>query len=245
MFFLPANTTSQLQPLDLGIIKNFKVHYRRFLLKYVLSKIDECDTTSDVIKSVNILIAIRWVAQAWRMVKSETISKCFRKAGVLDTSMEVVTCGLEEDDEDPFLTSDDAYSELQALIDKTMTAQEKCAVDEYVNGDDDLAVCVDLDSDCWEENFLAQIGQDGQETPQVPDDDEDEDEDVQEMDGELPPLLKLHSYKEAIQSLEDVQQFLYSRGHTKEAMCIGSSIDTVASLKTISSKQTTLHNYFC
>ena len=85
--FLPANTTSRLQPLDLGIIKNFKVHYRTLFLRYILSKIEECETASDVVKSVNILIAIRWVAQAWSKVKAETICKCFRKAGVLDATM--------------------------------------------------------------------------------------------------------------------------------------------------------------
>ena len=154
VFFLPANTTSKLQPLYLGIIQNFKVHYHSLFLRYVLSKIDECDSATDVAKSVNILVAIRWVAQAWSKVKAETISKCFRKAGVLNTSMEVVTRGLDEDNDDPFLESD-ACVELQGLIDRTMTTEESCAVNEYLSGDDDLPVCVDLDSDNWNDNFLA------------------------------------------------------------------------------------------
>ena len=60
--YFPLNTTSVLQPLDLGEINAFKVHYRRYFLRYVISKIDECDRASDVAKSINLLIAIRWVS---------------------------------------------------------------------------------------------------------------------------------------------------------------------------------------
>ena len=49
-------------------------------------------------KSVNILLAVRWVAKVWSMVKAETISKCFKKAGILDSSMDMVT----RDEEDTF-----------------------------------------------------------------------------------------------------------------------------------------------
>ena len=98
--FLPPNTTSTLQPLDLGIITNFKVHYQQYFFRSVLSKIDECDSASDVVKSVDILVAIRWVALAWSQVTTETITKCFKKAGILDVGLDVVNRGIE-DDSDP------------------------------------------------------------------------------------------------------------------------------------------------
>ena len=73
VMWLPANTTSKLQLLDLGIIKNLKTYYRKSLLKSVLSKIEECKTGSEVASSVNVLIAIRWIAQAWDKVQEKTI----------------------------------------------------------------------------------------------------------------------------------------------------------------------------
>lgn len=152
--FLPANTTSKLQPLDLGIIQNFKVHYRHLFLRYVLSKIDECETATEVVNSINILIAIRWVAQAWGKVKAETITKCFRKAGILDSGMAVVSSDLEED---PFLDIDESV-ELQSLINDVMPTNDSCNVEEYVNGDDIIPVCNDMDSDTWEENFYCNLG---------------------------------------------------------------------------------------
>ena len=53
IIFLPPNTTSHLQPLDLGIIQNFKVFYRKLFLRFLLSKIDQTTgTASQLVQSV-------------------------------------------------------------------------------------------------------------------------------------------------------------------------------------------------
>ena len=57
--FLPKNTTSRLQPLDAGIIRNFKVKYRKYLVKYVLSRINYNVSVAEIIQDVNILMTIR------------------------------------------------------------------------------------------------------------------------------------------------------------------------------------------
>ena len=56
--FLPKNTTSKLQPLDAGIIKNFKVFYSKQLLQHVLARIKPGCKASDVISSVDLLKSI-------------------------------------------------------------------------------------------------------------------------------------------------------------------------------------------
>ena len=52
--FLPVNTTSRLQPLDAGIIKNFKVFYRKSLVKHTLAKIND---SSDVVNASRYFIS--------------------------------------------------------------------------------------------------------------------------------------------------------------------------------------------
>ena len=154
--FLPPNTTSKLQPLDLGIIQNLKVHYCHLLLRFVLAKIEECSTASDVVKSVNLIMALRWVAHAWNTVNSDTISRCFRKAGVLDSGLGVVNRGMEEE-VDPF-DDLDADHQVQDLISRTMPAEDRCTVEEYINGEDCVPVCSEFDKDTWDNTFLEEIG---------------------------------------------------------------------------------------
>ena len=72
-FFIPKNTTSRLQPLEGGIIQNFKVNYRKNLVQYALARINENLPASEIAKDVNILTAIRWSQDAWRDVTNTTI----------------------------------------------------------------------------------------------------------------------------------------------------------------------------
>ena len=76
-------------------------------------------------------------------VSPEVIKKCFRKAGILNQSLEVVS--REVPTEDPFLDLDDqgqvvTDEEVQHLINQ-LQVENPCSADELASIDDDLAVC--------------------------------------------------------------------------------------------------------
>ena len=79
--FIPPNTTSLIQPLDQGIIKNLKVHYRQQLLRCQLLSLDRGESLASFTKSITILQALHMLKQALLLVKPDTIRNCFRKAG--------------------------------------------------------------------------------------------------------------------------------------------------------------------
>ena len=137
--FFPGNCTSELQPMDQGIIKKLKTGYRKRLLLRVIAKIDSCETGDELVKSVNVLDAIYWVAQAWEDVTQETIQKCYARSG-----FEFLE-GFES-----FETSE-STDQLNSLLKDlaTITETESCTTEEYVNIDSGNQVHT-LESTDWE-----------------------------------------------------------------------------------------------
>ena len=83
-------------------------------MRFVLSKIDDTnDTASQIVKSISVLMAIRWVAEAWDSVQEETIRECLTKSGITGTGFSVVHRLYE--DEDPF-DDVEAQEELHELL---------------------------------------------------------------------------------------------------------------------------------
>ena len=91
LVFLPKNTTSRLQPLDAGIIRKFKLKHRKLLLRFVVSRVNDSQTASQVIEEVQILRAILWLQTVWKSVTPEIIKNCFGKCGFdVENNCEVI-----------------------------------------------------------------------------------------------------------------------------------------------------------
>ena len=129
--FLPKHTTSCTKPLEAGIINTWKVHYRRKLLRYVLSQVDGKSTvSSEIVKSVDLLVAVRWMVSAWEEVEPEVISRCFKRVGMFPEEF-----GSMQEEDDP--SAGEELLDLEALVTK-VTGEICHDVAAYVtNADDD------------------------------------------------------------------------------------------------------------
>ena len=77
--FLPPNTTSYLQPMDVGVINSFKAQYRKTLVEHTL----DCFMNNED-PEINVYQAVKMLECAWRVkVTSATIYHCWRHIGLL------------------------------------------------------------------------------------------------------------------------------------------------------------------
>ena len=66
------------------------------------SRVDEKKNASEIVKSVNVSMAIEWGKQAWDEVSSDLIVKCFKKTKLYPEEI--------DDEDDPFEGEDELPS---------------------------------------------------------------------------------------------------------------------------------------
>ena len=116
LVFLPANVTSVVQPLDQGIIAAFKAHYRRQLVRWLISESDKPGNEVKMISEFapDLYHMMQWVHSAWSThVSQETIRNCWRKAGIVPNDWFGESPAI--DDDVVVAEYPDALQELQSL----------------------------------------------------------------------------------------------------------------------------------
>ncbi|XP_071033139.1 jerky protein homolog-like [Parasteatoda tepidariorum] len=73
---LPPDVTFLIQPMDQGVIQNFKCFYRRSCIQGLLNA--DCDVT-DFQKKFTVKDVLYAIALSWNQVKNTTLQKCWRK----------------------------------------------------------------------------------------------------------------------------------------------------------------------
>lgn len=133
IIWLPKNSTSVFQPLDQGIIRNLKAHYRKQWIQYI---IDCIDTSINPFTTITLYQTIHWCLKAWyQMVLNTTIYQCFRKSTIIQPQISLPT--------DPPVDIHEQYQALQQRLPCVMMMEfilnpedEDEEIDEAITFDD-------------------------------------------------------------------------------------------------------------
>ncbi|XP_068704078.1 uncharacterized protein [Montipora foliosa] len=222
--FLPKNTTSRTQPLDTGIIKTWKEHYRRKLLRYIASEIDGEKSASEIIKSVYLLMAIRWMVSAWEEVKPEVITRCFKHVGMYPDEAEAIEI------DDPFAGEEEL--EMETLLSKISTSGQDLDMSSFNDDVDAYEPPIDTSSPNWR-------GEEEEEIPEESDDDEASD------DFDLPLKTPEVSYvKGALGLVNTLAEFSDWQGNEDLCKAVARFKDVLVDSQLHSLKQSSITNFF-
>lgn len=214
--FLPPNTTATLQPMDQGIIRNFKCHYRAALNNIIISELDsdEQKKASDILPTITVLRAIYIMHDAWSLVTPETIQNCYRNAGFVTN--------LSTDDMPPSPVSvSGAFSPPENI--------DPAIFEEFLAVDDDAPVTGELsDSEIIQATMERK-------RPRV----EVEEESVEEDEV----VIKMPSSSELLQSLNNIRVFMEFAGLTSQTK-FDAITRAVQQSVTVKHKQSSLTDFF-
>lgn len=152
LVFLPLNTTSVLQPMDQGIIRALKSHFRKNLVLKMTQLLDGCGTSSVEYPKITVLDAILMIQDASTQLNQGTIVNCYKHAGFVRSNVEsTITSNADDFDEE-----DDVPLSIWArAIDKHQLPITNEDFEQYACVDDAVATCEEPSDENIVENIIA------------------------------------------------------------------------------------------
>ena len=160
---------------------------------------------SEIAKSINVSLAIKWGKQVWSEVSPDTIVKCFKKTKLYPQEV--------QKEDDPF-EGEDKLPALQELLNKVGSS---CDANTFISAEESIDVClvyIDDSDPNWKNDLRQQILDEdvmlsaSSEKREITNDMEDDDE----FDPELKqPVIKTVSKAE--KRAEQLNDFAEFNGH--------------------------------
>ncbi|XP_041067856.1 tigger transposable element-derived protein 4-like [Carcharodon carcharias] len=139
LLFLPPKTVAKLQPMDQGVIRNLKTHYRRQLISQVIKAINKKQKYNPTLLEVMFMMK-----KAWKMVTEATIANCFYRTGfkLIMTAQDV-----EKEEEQGEVNQPDDETLFAQLREAGMEIPAEITMETYAEMDDAIRCTWELTDD--------------------------------------------------------------------------------------------------
>lgn len=146
--FLPANTTSRLQPMDAGIICSLKRRYRSVQYNRAL---DALENDEENIYRIDQLTAMKCLQAVWQEVPASIIANCWRSTGILQFyagTAEIADGGTVEEEVEA--------AELDSILVNLVATSRRMSISHILNSDD-LDIHEDVTDFSMSESVLGEL----------------------------------------------------------------------------------------
>lgn len=203
------------------------------MMRFILAKLESSASASELLKSVNVLHAIRKLGRMLLKSLSRNVSVRLASWPPISHLYSVESLVRVADLDQQQSDDNDDEDELSALFHRVQGSENCCSVSEMLSVESEVPVCAEFDEASRDEEFMAELGP--QDKEPCLSDEEDCNLDVPDPE---PPPPKLQSLRECMDCLKDVRSFLELNGYMTEATKTEELVNAVAGLHCSNTKYT-------
>ena len=185
LIFLSPNTTFVLQPMNQGVIRSLKGHYRKKVVRLCIRAVE----SNKPLPKIIILKARKHLVSSWNAVSKQTIVNCFKKSNISQSNQQAAV----NNDDDPFKSLQEDLQKLHELDNDAI--QPNLSAESFADLDSEVVTSASFSND---DDIIAEVTEGENE----------ESEDDQDNEESTPPTSpSTNEVEDALETLQDLSMF--------------------------------------